>query len=50
MMAGLLAWQVRRYASQTSTAQAVTGAGAVALAACLAAGALTVSLYHYANL
>jgi hypothetical protein len=27
MMAGLLAWQVRRYASQTSTARAVTGQG-----------------------
>jgi hypothetical protein len=52
MLAGLLAWQVRRYASQTSTARAVTGAGAgaVALAACLATGALTVSFYHYANL
>lgn len=47
MMTGLLAWQIRRYASQTSTARAAAMTGPVALAACLAAGALTVSLYHY---
>ena len=47
MMTGLLAWQVRRYASQTSTARAADMTGPVALAACLAAGALTVSLYPY---
>jgi hypothetical protein len=43
LLAGLLAWQVRRSASQVPAARAV--AGAVALAACLAAGALTVSWY-----
>ena len=45
LMAGLLAWQVRRAAAQAPAARAVAGAVAVALAACLAAGALTVSWY-----
>ncbi len=40
VMAGLLAWQTRRSAPQSSAAQAV-----VAVAACLAAGALTASWY-----
>ena len=45
LMAGLLAWQVRRDAARAPAARAVAGAVAVALAACLAAGALTVSWY-----
>jgi Family of unknown function (DUF6518) len=44
MMAGLLAWQTCRSASQSSAARAAAGV-AVALAACLAAGALTASWY-----
>jgi len=45
MMAGLLAWQTRRTAQQIPAAQAPARALAVALAACLAAGALTASWY-----
>jgi len=45
LMAGLLAWQVRRAAAHAPAARAVAGAVAVVLAVCLAAGALTVSWY-----
>jgi hypothetical protein len=45
LMAGLLAWQVRRSASQAPAARAIARTGAVALAACLATGALTVGWY-----
>jgi len=45
LAAALLAWQVRRSASQTPSAGAAARAVAVALAACLAAGALTASWY-----
>src|SRR5690348_17479368 len=45
MMAGLLAWQTRRSARQTPTARSAAWPVAVALAACLAAGALTASWY-----
>jgi hypothetical protein len=45
LIAGLLAWQVRRSASQTSTARAAARAVPVAVAACLAAGALAVTWY-----
>ena len=44
MMAGLLAWQTRRSAPQAPAARAAAGV-AVALAACVAAGALTASWY-----
>lgn len=44
MMAGLLAWQTRRSAAQAPAARAAAGV-AVALAACVAAGALTAGWY-----
>lgn len=45
MMAGLLAWQTRRSAPKTQPAQSPARVVAVALAACLSAGALTASWY-----
>jgi hypothetical protein len=46
LMAVLVAWQVRRSAAQTSAAWAVARVVPVAVIACLAVGALTLSWYH----
>jgi len=45
LMAGLLVWQARRDTSRAPAAWAAARAGAVALAACLAAGGVTVAWY-----
>lgn len=50
MLAVLLVWQVCRHAAQKSTARTAATAATVALATCLAAGALTVGLYRHVYL